>query len=630
MSEPKTRKRPAWGDPNAPPDIPPPVPPPLSPNAFRQALGAEAPPLSPNAFRQALGQGPSHASAPSPGTSYMPQAPRAPHSGMAPAEAYNTPDPPKPEKKEEEKKPGELAPRVGEGKGDGKPAELSDREKWIKAAGDAAEAKARGGGGRVIQPKGLETSQVTQKRQPGEPMIDELQEYLGLKERPDRGVTRTLKPGSSTIGEGDDQEWIETPNRSPLEQLSDKAAERGKLEEERRIAAEREAINNRMRGLEEEGRALDANLSTLSERRTRIDTLRKAAEQSANEAKAFNPRTHEQVWQSKGAVGRMMGALAMTLGGYVQGLGRTGGRNPGADMVNKVIDDTVEDERDKAERGRRTSRDKQSDYERALALYGDPEAAMLHSKLRKINSVQGMLDERAKLKGLDAATQERITGAQEAYRLAALNAANDLQNRVNGIVLSEDVTMTKPKPIYVGGGGGGAPAVTARQKAEADAAQQYDTIHGKPPTPNPTEAAAINKAEGNLKPFNDMLSNYKDSDKIPGAADFNIISKGGRWIVDKVVGEGTASGVLDSAEERNNRGIIGDFVADTLNQLSGSGVSNDEREITRQRLLQARTKADLVNARNHAMAKIAERRRLNEGGTPATPSVQSSGEREAQ
>lgn len=394
-----------------------------------------------------------------------------------------------------------------------------------------------GGGGGPRRTGRREEASATAERIPGRDLIPELRWAYGLEDRPDLGQELDPDAQQPTWGNADP---VTRARKTGLERGAEAAGASARLAFERQANEEQRRLNAERDVLAQQSQALDDNLNEVAARRQRIAALQETADKRMEEARNFEPRTRDQVWEDKGPAAQVMGILAMALGGYVQGLGRTGGRNPGLDMVNKVIDDAIEEDRYKAEKRTKVGQAARNDYEKALALYGDPEAAMLEAKQRKLANTMGMLnnqlagrtlDEMAKQRG-----QEMYAAAQQQY----LENAQQLYDRLHGVAVKESVSY---KPEMAGGGGGGRMDTLARLERTARAKKAEDTILGREGKPEHAREISSEKldlltssldaieASGAIKSQLKVLGNSSDVDDpttgpidstfgmIPGTAD---------------------------------------------------------------------------------------------------------------
>ena len=327
------------------------------------------------------------------------------------------------------------------------------------------------GGGKPRRTGRREETSVTAERLPGKELLPELKWAMGLEQRP-----QELDPDQPFVADDPQYRGIQTG----VTMGAERAGKGAKLAYEQQVNQEQQRLNAEREVLAQQSQALDDNLSQVAERRTRIAKLQETADQRMEEARSFEPRTREQVWQEKGPAAQVMGILAMALGGYVQGLGRSGGRNPGLDIVNKVIDDAVEGDRYKAERRMKVGAAAKSDYEKALAMYGDPEAAMLEAKQRKLASTMGMLQNQLASRGLDEQAKMRGEQLYAAAEQQYLQNAQQLYDQLNGVVVKESINY---KPEMAGGGGGGM-TLQQRLKNAAEATKNINIIEGKEQNPH--------------------------------------------------------------------------------------------------------------------------------------------------
>lgn len=298
------------------------------------------------------------------------------------------------------------------------------------------------------------------ERQGGRDLLPEYKWKYGIEERPDLG--EELDPDADQPTWGNDDPIMRARTTGVEKGMAAAKASALKYGQQQ-IEAERANHVANLRALDEEAHAIDNNLVAIAERRKKIADLQGVADQRAQEARSIEPRSASQVWESKGPVAQVSGILAMALGGYVQGLGRTGGKNPAWEMISKVIDDEVQNDLRKAERADASASKAQTAFQNALTLYGDPDAAALDMKLRRISNTQGMIAQQAGIKGLDQNAQARLAQMGAAAENAYLETAQKLYDQIAGSVVKSEVTL-KPKGEVekaaraAGGGGGGGAA----------------------------------------------------------------------------------------------------------------------------------------------------------------------------
>ncbi len=486
--------------------------------SIRSALAPKAPAPMANA----------HPSAPT-GPSWMPRGEAKPGGGSGSVDPSTLAEP-----------GGNRAPANGGGE---KPGE------WNPLVRQVFNEGGRGGGGGPRRTGRREETSVTAERLPGKELLPELRWNMGLEARPDLGMELDPDAEQPTWGNADP---VMRKRRTSLEYGSEAAGKGARLAYEQQVNQEQRKLNAEREVLAQQSQALDDNLSQVAERRTRIAKLQETADQRMEEAKSFEPRTREQVWQEKGPAAQVMGILAMALGGYVQGLGRSGGRNPGLDIVNKVIDDAVEGDRYKAEKRMKVGAAAKSDYEKALAMYGDPEAAMLEAKQRKLASTMGMLQNQLASRGLDEQAKMRGEQLYAAAEQQYLQNAQQLYDQLNGVVVKESINY---KPEMVGGGGGGM-TLQQRLKNAAEATKNINVIEGKEQNPHQrsVEGDKLNDINGAMEAIDAADAVARDLRALGASSDIDDPLSGPIDAIARAVGTGgTGRRTRQSLEANTSR-----------------------------------------------------------------------------
>lgn len=326
-----------------------------------------------------------------------------------------------------------------------------------KPGGPAAPPKA--------DPQNLQpvVSKIQQERIPGQRLLREQEWRLGISERPDFPDEIDPDAQQPTIGT---EEPIRRKYLTPLERGANQAGDAAVNEFKRQVEEQKLLGVAQQSALVQQSELLDSQLTTIADRRNRIAQLQETADRRMQEAESAEPRTRGEVWESKGALGQVIAMFGVALSAYGASLNRTG-KNQSWEMINQVLNDEVEGERDRAERRFRVGRAAKNDVERAHALYGDLDAAMLESKNRKIANVMAVMQQQMANKALDETA--RVQGAA-VYALAQeqyLANKQQLFDMITGKVTSEKVELepygkvvqsATPKPV--GGGGGAAPGVS--------------------------------------------------------------------------------------------------------------------------------------------------------------------------
>ncbi len=412
--------------------------------------------------------------------------------------------------------------------GGGAPAPAEQKEgEWNPLVRQVFNEGGRGGG-RPRRTGRREETSVTAERTPGKELLPELKWAMGLEARP-----QELDPDAAFVADDPKYRGVQTG----VTMGADQAGKSARLDYERQVNQEHARLNAEREGLVQQSQALDDNLSQVAKRRERIAALQDTADKRMEEARSFEPRTRDQVWEDKGPAAQVMGILAMALGGYVQGLGRSGGRNPGFDMVNKVLDDAVEGDRHKADKRMKIGQAARNDYEKALALYGDPEAALLEAKNRKLANVMGMTQNMLADRGLDEVAKQRGEQLYAAAQQQYLQNAQQLYDQLNGVVVKESINY---KPEMAGGGGGGM-TLQQRLKNAAEATKNVNIITGKSaenPHQRSIEGDKLNDINGAMEAIDAADSVTRDLRALDVSSDIDDPLSGPIDAIAGVVGTG--------------------------------------------------------------------------------------------
>ena len=132
---------------------------------------------------------------------------------------------------------------------------------------------------------------------------------------------------------------------------------------------------------------------------------------------SLNP---DRFWASRSTPQTISGLVAITLGGFLQGV--RGGSNPGLDMINQYIDrDLHAQEFDYAQK-HHVAEAKQSAFGMAMQKYQNVDAARAAARAAALDSVQAEMQQQA--------AASRSTNAQNIASLAAADLANDRTNQI--------------------------------------------------------------------------------------------------------------------------------------------------------------------------------------------------------
>ena len=208
-----------------------------------------------------------------------------------------------------------------------------------------------------------------------------------------------------------------------LQQRQQQLEQQGAELEERR--ARREAIDRHVEGLRDE-----------------IDT-REGALRTAT-----NP-TEETYWKEQGVVARLISAVSVTLGGYLQGVSKSP-NNMGYQMQRDAVNGWIQDQKAKYERLEDHRDASRNAYADAIERYGTPEAAELGMRVESSALADAMLESRLKKAGLYDSlveVQDRLArNAQDRERMKL-----QLQTMERGRIVEQWRHI--PESVQVVGGG---------------------------------------------------------------------------------------------------------------------------------------------------------------------------------
>lgn len=362
-----------------------------------------------------------------------------------------------------------TGPRPAQQQAPGAPGSISDS---VKEVGSEI-ANRRG----PARPGGLQVSSVKQEVQPGVDLLPEQRWRYGLEKRPDLGQEVDPNAEQPTWGNADP---VMRARKTVVERGAEKSAEQAKGNFEQQEQFRIEQSNAQKAALAEQSQMLDQQLGTIADRRARVASLQQAASDRAQEANSIEPRTRAEVWGSKGNTGRAMAVLAAVLGGFA-------GNHEGWDMVDKSVQDAVDDDRSKWERAQRAGVSANNDFERAMRLYGDPEMASIDVRNRKLANTLAMTQQQLSDRSLDATAKMR---GQQLYQQTYdqyLQGVQQVHNLANGKVLKEEVTQTQRAAT----GGSGVPTKLAMLKGMAEATEAEDKILHRPKAGEGPKGAVI-------------------------------------------------------------------------------------------------------------------------------------------
>lgn len=121
----------------------------------------------------------------------------------------------------------------------------------------------------------------------------------------------------------------------------------------------------------------------------RLAVLAQVRDQRKREVQSINP---ERFWEQTGGIGRVLAAISIALGGYVQGV--RGGENPGLAIIRDAINEDIEGQRAVIEGQERRAAGAESDYLRLLDAYGDPLMAEEQLRIEQLEVLKGFAQTR--------------------------------------------------------------------------------------------------------------------------------------------------------------------------------------------------------------------------------------------
>jgi hypothetical protein len=386
------------------------------------------------------------------------------------------------------------------------------------------------GGSPGRQVMAIGSQQIT--REPGKEFLPEYAWANGLSARPDLGQEIDPDAEQPTWGNA---EPVYRPVKTSIERGSEASGAAAKAEYLRQVNDQLQIGKARQEQLVGESKALDDQLAVIAQRRDRIAKLQDTADKRMQEAESFEPRTREQIWESKGGAARVLGLLGMAIGGYAQGLGINGGHNPAWEMINKSLDDSVADERSKYERKQKIGMSARKDWQDAVNLYGDLDMAALDNKTRKLASVVALTQQQMNDRSLDANAQARAQMMYAAAQQAYLESKQKLFDQINGKVVKEETTL---KPQMVGGSGGAPSTLKAIQNAAA-AKTALNTIEGRNGAPTRSvEGDKLNDVNAAMETLSAADSIDRDLDALGANSDIDDPLSGPIDTVARVLGTG--------------------------------------------------------------------------------------------
>jgi hypothetical protein len=147
---------------------------------------------------------------------------------------------------------------------------------------------------------------------------------------------------------------------------------------------------------------------------------------------------------------KVLAGLSILAGGALQGF-KGMAQNPGLEAINQAIDRNVQNQKEKLARGRQGVSDKETELERLMAIYGNPEIAERELRQRQLSLVNAY----AKRATQDS-PEDVQTNVQAA--LADFEAQRVQQRMAIDQAAQDDVTLQERYSSGGTGAGGGVPA----------------------------------------------------------------------------------------------------------------------------------------------------------------------------
>ena len=249
----------------------------------------------------------------------------------------------------------------------------------------------------------------------------------------------------------------------------------------------------------------------------RLQQLQTTRDQREQEVASMPAPDLHRYWGERGVASQISTAIAITLGGYVQGL--RGGENVGLKMANDSIERWMQTEREKYERAAGTAKRADNQYGQALALYGTPEMAENDMRARAYAVRDAMLANQLDQIG----NADAFAKGQEALQQGALQRQ---QLKAQAAQMAGERAIEETLTPRVVGGSGGGGGLLKGLKAVAEGRKAYTEAYGANPDPKAAADARerqVRMPDGSIK-FVPAASGRKEvQTAIDGRTD--IISK---------------------------------------------------------------------------------------------------------
>lgn len=362
------------------------------------------------------------------------------------------------------------------------------------------------------------------------------------------------------------------------EQLTNEAA--AAEAEERYRLRQAEKLQARQERLELAKRDYDARMATLQQEQKVADNLEV---------------DQDRYFTKMGTGGRILAAIGMIASGLTAGL--QGGPNQAMEFLHRAYREDIEDQKQRIDARRRGAALRITQLEKtAEALHGDMALAEREVEANHQAYAAALIKKYVSQAGVKNVDPQLLAlGAQ----LNQEAAEKRLQNAAQfGQKVAEQYQWMPDR--YVGG----APAAK-----ESDVHQYGRDL----------EAAGIGEKEGELGEVRDLIDKVplKDDEQLPTMETRNVLSRKVRQGIDYVAGEGTATGIMDSDQERSAVAGVERIKGKLRHALSGAAVSPQEQEMLDRQMDRINTKAGLREFAQNAERLIARRKAgIRAGITP--------------
>lgn len=295
-----------------------------------------------------------------------------------------------------------------------------------------------------------------------------------------------------------------------------------------------------------------------------------------------------------GTWAKILAGISILAGGLLMGLqGRQ--TNPGIDAVNGAIERDIRAQKEKIEARRRGLGGKETELERLMQIYGNPEIAERELRNRQL--------------ALVSAYAKRAT----------MNSPDDVRANVDAQLADFDAKRVREQ-------------MQLDQLLRDDVVEQWKHMAGQTvgvgvPKENDMQgyAAALQKdgipqAEADLGESEDILKEIPKSGEIPTEESRNLASRAARSVLDFAGGQGTGSKAFDSQYEQTIRGKFTRAKAKARHAMAGASLTDSERTDFEKQYEGVNT-IEGLRTLNDSVRKAIERRKaaIGAGFKPEVP-----------